>query len=174
MAVKYSLNSIAQLQGRDVFLDANVLIYLFWPTGSVNWQNKYASAFAQLLRQRNKLCVDFLVISEVINRVIRYEHVKLQPALKFKEFRDSQEGKDAIKDIYKVVENDILNRFHFIDKAFSKDEVHSFLNIDTLDFVDKAILKVCKDNNCILLTNDKDFKAADIDILTANPALLYN
>ena len=174
MATKYNLQSIPQIQGRDVFLDANVLIYLFWPTGSLSWENTYATAFACLLRQQNKLCVDFLVISEVINRAIRSEHVKLQPALKFKQFRDSQEGKDALTDIYKVVENDILNRFHFIGKAFSKEEVNSFLSVDTLDFVDKAILKVCKDNNCVLLTNDKDFKAADIDILTANPALLHN
>lgn len=174
MATKYNLQSIAQIQGRDVFLDANVLIYLFWPTGSINWENKYATAFARLLRQQNRLCVDLLVISEVINRAIRLEHAKLQPALKFKQFRDSQEGKDALEDIYKVVESDILNRFHFIGKAFSKEEVKSFLNVDTLDIVDKAILKVCKDNNCVLLTNDKDFKAVDIDILTANPALLHN
>lgn len=174
MATKYNLQSIAQIQGRDVFLDANVLIYLFWPTGSLSWENTYATAFARLLRQQNKLCVDLLVISEVINRAIRSEHVKLQPALKFKQFRDSQEGKDALEDIYKVVENDILNRFHFIGKAFSKEEVDSFLSVDTLDFVDKAILKICKDNNCVLLTNDKDFKAADIDILTANPALLHS
>jgi predicted nucleic acid-binding protein len=174
MATKYNLQSIAQIQGRDVFLDANVLIYLFWPTGSVNWENKYASAFARLLRQQNKLCVDFLVVSEVINRAIRSEHVKLQPALKFKQFRDSKEGKNALEDIYKVVENDILNRFHFIGKAFSRDEVNSFLQIDSLDFVDKGILKVCQENNCVLLTNDKDFKTVDIDILTANPALLHN
>lgn len=174
MAAIYNLQNIAQLQGRNVFFDANIVIYLFWPTGSVSWENTYATAFASLLRQQNKLCVDFLVISEVINRAIRSEYAKLQPAFKFKQFRDSQEGKDALEDIYKVVENNILNRFHFIGKTFSKDDVNSFLNVDTLDFVDKAILKVCKDNNCVLLTNDKDFKAADIDILTANPLILYN
>lgn len=174
MAAKYDVQNIAQLQGRDVFLDANILIYLFWPTGSVSWENTYASAFGRLLRQQNKLCVDFLVISEVVNRAIKSEHVKLQPALKFKQFRDSQEGKDALNDIYKVVENNIINKFHFIGKAFSKDEVTQFLNVDTLDFFDKAILNVCKENNCVLLTNDKDFKIADIDILTANPVILRN
>lgn len=174
MAAKYNLQSIAQLQGRDVFLDANILIYLFWPTGSISWENTYASAFARLLRQQNKLCIDFLVISEVVNRAIRSEHVKLQPALKFKQFRDSQEGKEALEDIYKVVENDILSRFHFIGKEFSKDEVNQFLNVDSLDFFDKAILKICQENNCVLLTNDKDFRTADIDILTANPVILSN
>ena len=160
MAAKYNLQSIDQLQGRDVFLDANILIYLFWPTGSISWENTYASAFARLLRQQNKLCVDFLVISEVVNRAIRSEHVKIQPALKFKQFRDSQEGKEALEDIYKVVENDILSRFHFIGKEFSKDEVNQFLNVDSLDFFDKAILKICQEKNCVLLTNDKIGRAS--------------
>jgi predicted nucleic acid-binding protein len=173
MAAKYNLQNIDRLQGRAVFLDANVLIYLFWPTGS-NWENKYASVLARLHRQQNEMCVDFLVISEFINRAIRIEHAKLLTTLTYKQFRDTQEGRDALKDIYKVVETVILGQFHFVGKTFSKVDVYQFFNVDHLDFVDKAILAICKENNCVLLTNDKDFKYSDIDILTAHPAIINN
>ena len=145
MAIKYNVQSISQLQGRDIFLDANILIYLFWPTGSIRWENTYATAFARLLRQQNVLHIDFLVISEVVNRAMRTEYEKhlsnhnlSKTQFSFKTYRDCQDGKDALNDIYLVVENDILNRFNFIGKAFSKSEVSSFLNVDSLDFVDKV------------------------------------
>ena len=30
--------------------------------------------------------------------------------------------------------------------------------VDELDFVDKAIVSICSENNLVLLTNDRDFK----------------
>jgi len=44
--------------------------------------------------------------------------------------------------------------------------------IDELDFVDKATVDLCKEYNLVLLTNDKDFKNAGLDILTGNPSIL--
>ncbi len=172
MATKYRLQDIAQLNGRDIFLDANVLIYLFWPTGQYSYEENYARVFRNLLRQGNNLFVDFLVISEVINRVVRIEHLKLNPTQKFKDFRNSQDGKDALNDIYIIVENNILNRFNIVGKVFSKEEIENCLVVDELDFVDKATVLLCKENALVLLTNDKDFKSTDLDILTGNPTIL--
>ncbi|TAF33482.1 MAG: type II toxin-antitoxin system VapC family toxin [Cytophagales bacterium] len=172
MATKYRLQDVAQLVGKDVFFDANILIYLFWPTGQYNFEQNYARVFSNLLRQGNNLFVDFLVISEVINRVVRIEHQKLNPTQKFKDFRNSQDGKDALDDIYIIVKNDILNRFNVVGKAFNKQEIESYLAVDELDFVDKATVTLCKENALVLLTNDKDFKNADLDILTGNPSIL--
>lgn len=89
MATKYKLQDAHLLQGRDIFVDTNVLIYLFWPTGQYDYEKNYARVFSFLRKQRNHLFVDIFVISEIINRTLRNEHTKLQPALKFKEFRDS-------------------------------------------------------------------------------------
>lgn len=172
MATKYTLKEVTQLQNQSVFVDANILIYLFWPTGSVYWERHYASAFRTLLRQGNNLCVDFLIVSEVINRILRIEHQKINPTHKFKDFRDSQDGKDALTDIYTIVQNDILNRFDVVGKSFEKQEIESFLVVDDLDFVDKATVSICKENSFVLLTNDKDFKNVDLDILTGNPKIL--
>ncbi len=172
MATKYRLQDVGQLNGRNIFVDANVLIYLFWPTGQHDYEQNYARVFRNLLRQGNDLFVDFLVISEVINRVVRIEHQKINPTIKYKSFRDSQDGKDAINDIYIIVKNDILKRFSIMGKSFVQHEIEGFLVIDDLDFVDKATVSLCSENSLVLLTNDKDFKNSGLDILTGNPNIL--
>ena len=172
MATKYRLQDVAQLNGRDVFLDANVLIYLFWPTGQHSFEQNYARVFSNLLRQGNNLFIDFLMISEVINRILRIEHKKINPAQNFKDFRNSQDGKNALNDIYITVKNDILKRFNVVGKVFDSQDIENFLIVDELDFVDKATVVLCKENALVLLTNDKDFKNVDLDILTGNPHIL--
>ena len=73
---KYSTHNISAVTDRKIFFDANVLLYIFWPSGSFNWENNYSTAYSILLRQGNELVVDFIVISEVINRAIRLEYEK--------------------------------------------------------------------------------------------------
>ena len=181
MAARYSLQNVATLQGRKVFFDANVLLYIFWPTGSYKWESNYSSAFGSLLRQKNELMVDFLVLSEVINRAIRIEHDKHlslykieRKDLSFKSYRDSADGQNALNDIYLIVKDNILPNFEIQGKAYTKADIESFLQVDSLDFMDKAFIPICKENNCILLTNDKDFANTDIEILSSNPAILQN
>lgn len=173
MKQRFKLQETDQLKGKRIFFDANVLIYLFWPTGSHHWEKHYSTTFRTLLRNANPLVVDFLVISEVINRVLRIEHQKLNHEQKFKDFRDSSEGKEALEDIHLLLKTDILNRFELMGKAFSKSEILDYLIVNELDFVDKATVQLCQENDLILLTNDKDFKNSDIDILTGNPGILF-
>lgn len=172
MARKYTLKNIEQLENKSIFVDANVLIYLFWPTGSSYWVNSYATAFRRLLKQGNALFIDFLMISEVINRIVRIEHLNINPNQNFKDFRNSAEGHEVLHDVYTIVQDSILSHFNVIGKKLEKQDIESFLIVDTLDFVDKVIVSICKENDFVLLTNDKDFKNTNIDILTANPAIL--
>jgi len=172
MATNYKLQDYEHLSGKDIFVDANVLIYLFWPTGQHSFESNYARVFRNLLRQGNNLYVDFLVISEVVNRVLRIEHQKLNSDQKFKDFRNSQDGKDVISDIYLIVQSDILSSFKIIGKSFNKSDIEGFLIVDQLDFVDKATVAICAENNLVLLTNDRDFKNSGLDILTGNPHIL--
>lgn len=181
MPTKYSLISIPTIVNRKIFFDSNVLIYLFWPSGSYAWETTYSRAFGQLIRQQNEMVVDFIVISEVINRSHRLEYEKYLTAsnvarnqLSFKQYRDSTEGQSALSDIHLIIETSILNRFTIIGKSFTKEEIQSFLTLEPLDFNDNGILLTCKENDCILLTNDKDYRVADIEILTSNPAILNN
>ena len=177
MANRYSLNQIAAISNRKVFFDANVLIYLFWPSGQYNWETNYSNAFASLLRQNNELYVDFLVISEIINRAHRIEYEKhlhnniIRQHYSYKKYRDSENGKNALSDIYIVVKDYILSTFSVIGKSFEKNDIRDFLIVEPLDFVDKAILKICMENDYVLCTNDRDYRNANIDLLSSNPAI---
>lgn len=175
----YNLDEINLLKGREIFVDANVLIYLFWSSGKKEWERNYAKAFQNLLEQKNKLFVDFLVISEIINRTIRIEYQKhlsqqgkSSNDLTFKDFRNNKEGQEALEDIYIIVQKEILNNFHFFSKSFKQQDVVHFLEVDTLDFVDKAIVQICSENDYVLLTNDSDFRNTEIDLLTCNTKIL--
>jgi predicted nucleic acid-binding protein len=173
MAERYDIKRISEIQNRDIFVDANVLIYLNWATaGSEQNEIQYSSVFQKLIIQRNRLFVDFLVISEVVNRILRNEHKKLQAELPFKQFRDSEQGKTALADIYSIIKNHILEDFNIAGKTFSENDIKTFLNVDSLDFIDKGILKICQENSFVLLTHDKDYKNSDIDILTCNKQIL--
>lgn len=172
MAARYNAKDISKLRGREIFVDANVLIYLFWATGSQDWEKQYASLFKGFLKQGNKLYIDFSVISEIINREIRIaQGVHTEYKNEYKKFRDSPCGQSTLKDIYTIVGETILPTFNIIGKNFDKDDIKCLLIVDKMDFVDKSILSICKDNNFVLLTNDKDFKDANIDIVTCNPKL---
>jgi len=173
MATNYKLKDYAEIAGKDIFIDANVIIYLFWPTGQRNFEENYARVFRNLLRQGNKLYLDFFIISEVINTVLRIEYQKLNPEHKFKEFRNSQDGKNVVSDIYLIIQNDILSKFNIIGKSFNRSNIEGILIVDQLDFVDKATVSICSENNLILLTNDKDFKNSGLNILTDNPHILH-
>lgn len=123
--------------------------------------------------------VDFIVISEIVNRAHRLEYEKhltanmiLRSALSYKQYRNSADGQAALSDIYLIVETNILSNFTVVGKAFNKADIQTFLTIGPLDFADKGILMTCKENDCVLLTNDIDFKAAEVDILSSNPAIL--
>lgn len=171
MGTKYRLRDVNQLRGRRIFFDANVLIYLFWPTGQHAFEQQYAHVFKDLLKQGNELLVDFLIISEVINRILRIEYKKSNSKLQFKAFRNSKQGKKVLIDIYLIIKNGIFSRFNIIGKTFNKQDIMNFLVIDDLDFVDKATVELCKTNSLVLLTNDKDFKSTDLDILTGNSTI---
>ncbi len=181
MKKRYSSKDISSINNRQIFFDANVILYIFWPTGKYTWEKHYSSIFGLLIRQNNVLATDFIVISETLNRIIRIEYQKYlyernlkNDDYKFKEYRDSSDGKEVLNDIYNIVKTKILTKFSIIGKTFQKSDIETFLTVDSLDFSDNAILSLCKENNCILLTNDKDFTESDIEILTSHPALLKN
>ena len=73
-----------------------------------------------------------------------------------------------------IVKDNILPNFEIQGKAYTKADIESFLQVDSLDFMDKAFIPICKENNCILLTNDKDFANTDIEILSSSPAMVGN
>jgi len=178
MAKAYKSSEIHSLKERQIFFDANILLYIFWPTG-FKWINQYSDIFKRLLQQDNAMFVDFIVLSEVVNRAIRLEYEKhlksnniLKENLSFKRYRNSEDGQKVVDEVYQIIKKNIVNNFSITAKAYTKPDIENFLQVDFLDFSDKGIAAICKEHNFVLLTNDKDFANSDLDILTSNPGLL--
>lgn len=91
----------------------------------------------------------------------------------------------TLVDIGMSIKNCVNNRFDstltsiqaikwaLIDKTFSKKEIEDFLDVQDIDINDKAIVNICKENDMILFTNDRDFKNSNVAILSNNPRVLY-
>ena len=173
MANTYKIKDVEQISKRSLFIDANILIYLFFPTNNQKWENQYATIYKKLLLQGNDIYVDFITISEVINRTFRIEYKKQAiEDLNYKNFRNSDIGKEKLQEIFLIVKETILTNFKIINKSFNLTEIEKILIVDEMDMGDKSILLICEENNFVLLTNDSDFKNTNIDILTANNRLL--
>lgn len=178
MSKRYRRGDISQITDRGIFFDANVLLYLFWPTHS-HWVRIYSSIYKDLLISDFQSYVNFSVISEVVNRAIRleYENYLRIHSLKrnncnYKQYRKSDDGQQTILDVYKVIQYDILNKFSITGKCFTENDINNMLSNTDIDINDKAIEVICQENNFILLTNDSDFKNSSLDILSENKSLI--
>lgn len=177
MSNRYDESSAILLRNKKIFFDANILIYLYWSTSS-EWENKYAKVYDDLDDPNNDFVIDFLVISEFINRAMRLnydiyldENGFNSKEIPFKDYRNSTDGQETLSDIYELV-NELLEHFIVIEKSYSKTDIESMTIVDDLDFIDKAIVKICELNNYILITNDGDYKYSNIDIISCNSYLV--
>ena len=71
-----------------------------------------------------------------------------------------------------LVTSDNLD-YEVIEKSYSKDDLMLMCKVDEFDFSDKAIIKICEDNNLILLTNDTDYKNSSIDIISCHKKMCF-
>jgi predicted nucleic acid-binding protein len=180
MSLRIKAIDVASVKDRQLFFDANVLLYLFGSVGTSSNQwaiNAYTAIFNQCLKMQSVLCVDVFVLSEFINRFLRIEyenHLRTEGLnrnqFNFKNFRSTTEGVQVAQDVEMVVKGQILKRFKMVGKLFDESDI-STINLANTDFNDALIVKTCKNHQCILVTNDADFCGADIDILTANNKL---
>ncbi len=181
MSLRIKAVDVAHVKGRQLFFDANVLLYLYQPVAipSNQWAiNDYGKIFKCCLELRIVLCVDTIVLSEFINRLLRFGYDNYLKAngldrnkFSFKEFRSTSEGERIAQDVEIVVKEKILHRFKMVGKLFNESDITA-INLVNCDFNDELIVKTCQEHQCVLVTNDADFNGADIDILTANYRLL--
>ena len=116
MRMRYTASNIPNLKNRTVFFDANPLIYIFWPTTTDSKEaDDYGSILATLMKNNVNLVINEIVLSEIINRVLRIEFNKAGLFQEeFKEFRDSAEGKSVQEDIYKIIKVRLLREQWFV------------------------------------------------------------
>lgn len=174
MPERLQIHEINKLAGRTVFFDANVFLDIFWPTGRNRNAVLYSRLYKNCIQQKIPIAIDFIVLSEVINRAFRIEYTKTlktkglsTDTYSFKQYRDSPDGMQTQNDIYEIVKKS-LAFFTVCGKEYSKKDVLSFMTVDNLDFNDKGIASLCSLNGFVLATNDHDFSQQDITIISAN------
>ena len=172
--------------GHPVFFDANVWLSLYAPPsgGNDRWAEVYSSVFERIIANKVPVLMDATVLGEYINRYCRIEFQAYAeyryPDRKrtFKDFRtqDFETYKpiatDAASRVKEMLEIPTLRR---INGDFAALDISSMLEEfaeGESDWNDQQIVDLCQRNGCALLTNDADFKDANIDILTCNGKLL--
>lgn len=127
MCCRYTFSNIGDIGHRDVFFDANILIYLFGPTGKAQrtLENNYSTIYSEILKRGLGAFVNFVVISEVVNRTLRinwFEYLDRQSLTKedfsFKAYRNSEEGQEAQEDIATMIKEVIFSNFEVIEDSF--------------------------------------------------------
>jgi hypothetical protein len=173
MATVYGLRDILLLEGRELFVDANVFIHTFYRTPGVVpgiRVRAYINAYNRLVDEGIPLRTSFDVISEYINRSMRMRQRSLKlDDLDFKIFRNSQAGHDALKEIHIILKDKILKQVVIVERPFDNETVEKFLVIDRLDFVDKSIVAICQGKSYVLFSDDGDYRESDIEVFTNNP-----
>lgn len=179
---RYQVEQINDLRDKEFFVDANALLYVFFPIctkDNEEWIRKYSKIY-RFIREKNSLAyVDVMVLSEVVNKAIRLKHDEYLESNRltrydypFKKYRDSDEGKENLEIIYRTIKKQVLSFFKLCDKTYNMQDILDFMSLSKLDFVDKGIESICKEQDLVLITNDADFADSDIEILTANNRLL--
>lgn len=148
-----------------VFIDTNILIYLFSPdfvSSNTMYIDQYSKILDILLQKNAQIFISSIVVSEFINRVLRidYEkHKEIYPDFK-KDYRNSQQYKDTLELILKELKK-ILKISQQIDDNFSEFDTFAWYKKDVsqdLDFNDLQIAFCIEKNNLKLLSNDHDFE----------------
>lgn len=181
MKTKNSAHDAARyhfVAGKQILVDANVLLYLHPPAAQPApwWAAAYSGTFARLLRAKSIPIVDGLVLSEYLNRYVRLEYDAFWRSSysKYKDFRKSADGthvlQDAVAEMKQILKTSAPHDTPLasMDIAAVLDEVEN----GTLDFNDGLLIQTCRLNGWKLLTHDHDMTIGGIGLLTTNRKLL--
>ncbi len=170
---------------RKYLLDTNFLFCVFASVNTSinneNRQKKYLNFFKKAKEQKLELLVTSFALSEYFNRVLHdyYNKIwKIKPENRGKEykahFRISVDCRNCIQAIKEEM-NDITSFCRLVDDSFSVYKKENYFPyFDAFDFNDSLFAHVSIQNDCVLVTEDRDYNAPvfkDLNILTANDTM---
>jgi predicted nucleic acid-binding protein len=164
--------------GQDQYVfDTNIWLMLLAPQFHANdpkaeeRRDAYTEVYNRVLTRRSPICIDGYLLSEFANAFVNLSYKLVEPRYKGrKDFRQSSEFKHTATALMDAVDS-ILEDCDCIDSAFPRNNPRSLLEnyaSGTVDFTDLLIIELCKKNGCTLVTDDADFFAQDIPVVTAN------
>lgn len=165
----------------QLFLDANVWLLVYGPHGPHGPHGSrgrrvttYSSALRRILEAKCRIHVDVLVVSEFINAYARLKWRQTDTRKEFKEFRNSEEFSQVARDIAGSVGR-VVGHCSRVESSFGTLDIERLFDeyaAGRTDFNDQIIRELCRRRNLTLVTDDGDFGAQGIRVLTANRRLL--
>jgi predicted nucleic acid-binding protein len=183
MVQNYNLTDISALGAEAVVItDANVLIFVYWPsTNHTGEASRYKQAFFQLRNQGTPLVMTMGILSEATNRVYkeqwqawnkRQKKMGLTPIPDYKAFRDSPTGIAMKEIIDNIVKNRVLKEIELVEKQFTNAEAAALFVAGKMDLTDRIIAAIACERGYIVFTHDGDFMHSAADVLTENGKIL--
>jgi predicted nucleic acid-binding protein len=162
----------------SLLIDANVWVFLYGPQRNPKDSRTamYSACFKKVLASNSRIFIDVLIVSEFINRYARMVQAAtpIWKSANAKEFRNSPDFRPFARDIADACRR-ILGNCQATESGFTSVDVPSLLGkyeAGGSDFNDLILTDLCATNGWTLVTDDADFKVANISILTANRKLL--
>lgn len=180
MSEIFDANCPCHLTGKNFFLDTCVWIAIYGNGLGISkkrWVAEvYSDYYSSILNNCNTVFVNEFVISEFFNRMCKLEYDIMFPGqgANFKHNRSDPSFVSKMKDIKEICV-DIVSDSNFSYGSCCNQTLKDALNIamrGSIDVTDALILKTCSDNQCVLVSDDRDFKNCGVDLATANSRLL--
>jgi len=161
-----NINNLYKIDSRDkVFIDTNILIFLFSPSfvNSHRYQvDKYSAVFSLLVENKCVLYINSHVISEFINRCLRIDFDNNFNSEKNKnykkDYRNSAEYLKTIQIVLKQLKKFLKLAKHINDDFESFDITNAYNTTKESDFNDLIIADTVRSNNLKLFSDDRDFQ----------------
>lgn len=180
MSHYWRIDRLPSLKNKKILLDTNIWIYIFCEIGGYNkyFVNIYSRAFYILLKSNNTIYTDLCILSEFINRYLKiacanYQERKQLPSIDYKrDYRVTKDYKEAWATVCDIVNKKILSRTQIINAEYDQSSMAKLLQKDQLetDFNDNHLVNLCEVEDMFLMTNDADFKNANLNVITENKA----
>ena len=184
MAVFISLDRVGTISQTGIFVDANVLLLVFSDELSYAQETrkaKYSKAVKAAVKAAKPLFVDFVVVSEMMNRMLRVAYGKhcsdtnlSRDDFTFKDYRkseSSQESRNAaagtLRQVLKVCR--VTGHQHSKESLGNLADRVSTGEVDSNDY---HIAQLCIESGYGLLTDDGDFSVfEDLAVVSGNPRI---
>lgn len=180
MANCKSITNFSVKFGQRFFLDANVLLFIFYPDDRNSRNTDIYSDFLSKILNKSLNCqilINVQVVSEVINRIFQGEFINskregnIPSEVTLKEFRSMKEYKLVLLRVQQLVSR-LVDICDVLSGEYSNIEIKEMIkNCDKGDFNDLIHLKFCEKNKLFLVTHDFDFNAIedfDVQLISAN------
>lgn len=167
-------------KGERFMFDTNIWMYIFCPIGNYKMHivRQYSSFLKKVKDTEAEIIINLLILSEFINSYLRLEFEifkKSNPGAEFKrDFKKNASYKGTIHNISLAVKN-ILKISKKVDDKFSSIDIENIISEfekQNSDFNDLYYQCFCQIEKVKIVTDDRDFKFTDNEIITGNPRIL--